>query len=80
VERVEKVALDAYRALGCRDISRIDVRCDAAGNPKFIECNPLPGIAPGWSDLAILWDRHGGNYDTMIGAILDEACARLKLA
>lgn len=80
VERVEKVALDAYRALGCRDISRIDVRCDAAGNPKFIECNPLPGIAPGWSDLAILWDRLGGTYDTMIGAILDEACARLKLA
>ncbi len=80
VERVEKVALDAYRALGCRDISRIDVRCDAAGNPKFIECNPLPGIAPGWSDLAILWDRLGGSYDTMISAILDEACARLKLA
>ncbi len=80
VERVEKVALDAYRALGCRDVSRIDVRCDARGTPKFIECNPLPGVAPGWSDLSILWDRLGGNYDTMIGAILDEACARLKLA
>jgi D-alanine-D-alanine ligase len=80
VERVEKVALDAYRALGCRDVSRVDVRCDARGTPKFIECNPLPGVAPGWSDLAILWDRLGGNYDTMIGAILDEACARLKLA
>jgi len=80
VERVEKVALDAYRALGCRDIARIDVRCDAAGDPKFIECNPLPGVAPGWSDLSILWDRLGGNYDTMIGAILDEACARLELA
>ena len=79
IDAVEKVALDAYRALGCRDVSRIDVRCDAAGNPKFIECNPLPGLAPGWSDLSILWDRSGGTYETLIGAILDEATARLAL-
>lgn len=79
IEAVEKVALDAWRALGCRDVARIDVRCDAAGNPKFIECNPLPGLAPGWSDLAILWDRTGGTYETLIGAIFDEATARLGL-
>lgn len=80
IERVEKVALDAYRALGCRDIARIDVRCDIAGTPKFIECNPLPGVAPGWSDLAIMWDRIGKTYDQLVLAILDETCARLKLA
>ncbi|MCC7013183.1 MAG: D-alanine--D-alanine ligase [Planctomycetes bacterium] len=79
VERIEKVALDAYRALGCRDIARIDVRCDTAGDPKFIECNPLPGIAPGWSDLAILWERIGKSYDELVLAVLDEACARARL-
>lgn len=79
IDAVEKVALDAWRALGCRDVARIDVRCDASGNPKFIECNPLPGLAPGWSDLAILWDRTGGTYETLVGAILDEATTRLAL-
>jgi len=79
VERVEALALEAYRALSCRDVARVDVRCDAAGEPKFIECNPLPGLAPGWSDIAILWDRMGRSYEELVLAILDEACARLKL-
>jgi D-alanine-D-alanine ligase len=76
---IERVALDAYRALGCRDVARVDLRCGRDGSPKFIECNPLPGIAPGWSDLSILWDRHGGTYDTLVLAILDEARARCDL-
>ena len=79
IERVERVALDAYRALGCRDVGRVDVRCDRDGRPKFIEANPLPGLAPGWSDLAILWERSGRSYAELILAILDEATGRCGL-
>jgi D-alanine-D-alanine ligase len=79
VAAIEKVALDAYRALGCRDVGRVDVRCDGANAPKFIEVNPLPGLAPGWSDLALLWERIGRSYDDLILSILDQACARLRL-
>ncbi len=79
IAAVEKVALDAYRALGCRDVGRVDVRCGSDGTPRFIECNPLPGVAPGWSDLAILWERGGRSYAELIGAILDEATARCGL-
>lgn len=43
---IERVTLAAYRALGCRDWSRIDVRLDAAGTPNVVEVNPLPGILP----------------------------------
>jgi len=43
---VERVALDAYRALGCRDWCRIDVRVDRFGVPNVVELNPLPGIIP----------------------------------
>jgi len=42
----ERVALDAYRALGCRDWCRIDVRVDRFGVPNVVELNPLPGIIP----------------------------------
>ncbi|MGI9076448.1 MAG: D-alanine--D-alanine ligase family protein, partial [Gemmatimonadaceae bacterium] len=38
--RITAVVLDAYRVLGCRDWSRIDVRLDAAGEPNVVEVNP----------------------------------------
>jgi D-alanine-D-alanine ligase len=79
VAQIEQVALDAYRALDCRDVGRVDVRCDANGAPKFIELNPRPGLAPGWSDIALLWERVGRSYDDLILSILDRACARLRL-
>jgi D-alanine-D-alanine ligase len=43
---VERVSLDAYHALGCRDWCRIDIRLDTAGVPNVVELNPLPGIIP----------------------------------
>jgi D-alanine-D-alanine ligase len=79
IAAIEAVALGAYRALGCRDIARVDVRTGRDGEPKFIEANPLPGIAPGWSDLALLWKQLGRTYDDLILSIVVEACARLGL-
>ncbi len=77
IAAIEAVALGAYRALGCRDIARVDVRTGRDGEPQFIEANPLPGIAPGWSDLALLWKQLGRTYDDLILSIVAEACARL---
>jgi D-alanine-D-alanine ligase len=70
-------ALAAWRALGCRDAGRIDIRCDADGRPAFIEVNPLAGLRPNWSELCVLATQAGWSHETLIGAILDEAMARL---
>jgi D-alanine-D-alanine ligase len=43
---IERTALDAYHALGCRDWCRVDVRVDRFGVPNILELNPLPGIIP----------------------------------
>ena len=51
---LEHCALTAYRLLGCRDIARLDFRLDARGTPRFIECNPLPGLDPDNSDIVML--------------------------
>ena len=71
------VALAAWRALGCRDAGRIDIRCDAEGRPNFIECNPLAGLRPKWSELTQLASLVGMTYETLIGEILGEALARV---
>jgi D-alanine-D-alanine ligase len=74
---VEAVALAAYRALGCRDAGRVDVRLDAQQNPCFIEVNPLAGLNPLVSDLAILVRQTGLGYPALIQAIVNEALGRL---
>jgi D-alanine-D-alanine ligase len=71
------VAVSAWRALGCRDAGRVDIRCDAEGRPAFIEANPLAGLRPDWSELVVLAAQAGLSHPELIGAILDEATARI---
>ncbi|MCE5244378.1 MAG: D-alanine--D-alanine ligase [Desulfobacteraceae bacterium] len=72
----ERVALDAWRGLGCRDGGRIDLRCDASGRPNFIEVNPLAGLHPKHSDLPILSRFAGVSYKDLIAEIMRSATIR----
>jgi D-alanine-D-alanine ligase len=74
-----RLALDAYRALECRDAARVDMRSDAAGVPQFLEVNPIAGLHPDHSDLPMLTVKAGHSYDWLIGGILDAAALRLGL-
>ena len=73
-------ALAAYHALQCRDAARIDFRSDAAGEPQFLEANPLAGLNPHHSDLPILAAQNGVKFVELIGMILDAGLARYGLA
>jgi len=64
------VALAAWRALNCRDGGRIDIRCDGAGRPHFIEVNPLAGLRPEHSDLCFIAKYAGLSYRELIGRIM----------
>lgn len=72
----ERVALDAWRALGCRDGGRVDIRCDDGQNPMFLEVNPLAGLNPKDSDLPILARMANVSYTELIGRIMASAMAR----
>jgi D-alanine-D-alanine ligase len=76
VRRSEEIALAAWRILGCRDGGRVDIRCDANGNPQFIEANPLAGLHPCHSDLPMLATALGIPYVELIRRIVDSAAKR----
>jgi len=80
VAEAEAVALAAWRALGCRDAGRLDLRCDDSGHPLFIEVNPLAGIHPEHSDLPIICNHLGVAYGELIGWIIESAAARIPAA
>ena len=77
LSEIGRCALGAYRALGCRDFARIDFRLDPSGTPQFIECNPLPGLSPGYGDLPIMAERMGIPYLSLVSEILSHALSRL---
>ena len=77
VAESERIAITAWRALGCRDGGRVDLRCDAAGRPMFLEVNPLAGLHPSHSDLPMIATAVGLPYPELIRQIIDSAAQRV---
>ncbi len=73
----KNMAINAAKALGCRDVARVDLRLDKAGVPWVIEVNPLPGLTPGYSDMVMIAEAAGLSYRELIGRILEPALVRL---
>lgn len=72
------IALRAWRGLGCRDLGRVDCRCDRDGRPQFLEVNPLPGLHPVLGDLVILADLAGMSYAELITSVIASAGERMS--
>jgi len=73
-ERAERLALSAFRAIGCRGYGRVDLMVDAAGIPWFVEVNTLPGMTE-LSDLPAQAAAAGICYEDLVEAILRTAVA-----
>jgi D-alanine--D-alanine ligase len=74
-----QVALDAWKTLGCRDAGRVDIRfssyeLDAV--PNVLELNPIAGLLPGHSPLALCSEENGIPYKDLLAAITQSALAR----
>jgi D-alanine-D-alanine ligase len=78
LEAIEKSARTAYRALGCRDVARVDFRV-RNGVPYFLEVNPLPGLNPDDSDLVFIARLVGWSYERLVTTIVNEAFKRCGL-
>ncbi len=78
-KKLHHLALRGHTILGALDISRVDFRLDAEGQPRLIEINPLPGLTPGYSDLCIQAAKDGIAYEDLILEILYLSAGRWGL-
>ncbi len=79
-EEMTEAARTIFNALGCRDFARVDFRMDENGTPFFLEINPLPGLAPGYSDYPMAAEAAGLSYDDLITSIAGCALERINKA
>ena len=80
LSEMERTAKRIYELLSCRDCARIDFRLAPDGTLYFIELNPLPGLAPGYSDFPMLAEFCGVSYAALIQGILRSALKRYRMA
>lgn len=73
------LAQRAAEAIEAKDVSRVDIRLDAQGEPRLMEINTLPGLNPYVSDLCIMAAAEGMTYQTLITEILYLAAERQGL-
>ena len=73
---IQAVALRAHRVLGCRDLSRTDIRVGHDGTPFVLEINPLPGLHPTDSNFPFMTTAAGIAYPAFINRLVEMALAR----
>src|SRR5204862_4966702 len=78
LKAIEKIARATFWALDCRDVARVDMRMDADGRIYVLEVNPLPGLTPGYSDLVLIAQAAGMEYDQLIAEIMVGGLRRMK--
>ncbi len=77
-ERMAALAIRAFEALECLDFARADFRLDEAGEPVFLEINPLPTFASDGT-FAILAELEGCSLEEILGRCVDAGLTRLGL-
>jgi D-alanine-D-alanine ligase len=75
--RLQKVAVDAYRALRVRDYGRVDIRLTDTGDIYVLEVNASCSLEKN-SEFAMAAAAAGMDYRRLIERIVDLALARRK--
>ena len=75
VARLRDIALRVYRACGCRDYARIDIRLDRDNQPFVLEINSMASL--GWGGAYVLGARCSGmSFPDLVREIVDSAHSR----
>src|SRR5437588_2196980 len=78
LERAQEMARKAYKALGVRDLGRVDFRIADDGQVYFIEINALPSLEPGAGIYAAA-SLEGLHTDAVLAKVVESAVSRWGL-
>jgi D-alanine-D-alanine ligase len=73
--RLISLATRAYRAIGCRDYARIDLRMTTAGEPMILEVNTNPDMNP-TACFAVAMEAGGFDRPQLLARFVRQAAAR----
>jgi len=77
-KRIQNRSLAAYRAVGCRDWGRVDVRVNEKDEIFILELNPLPSLCS--EDVFIkIAEYEGLGLSDIVGSILNAALKRYSM-
>ncbi|MBI3602371.1 MAG: ATP-grasp domain-containing protein [Candidatus Omnitrophica bacterium] len=77
-QKLQQIAVAAYKSVECRDFGRVDFRVDEKGRPFALEINPLPNL--GMLEVFPMCAKARGiTYNQLMNQILDHALERYGL-
>jgi D-alanine-D-alanine ligase len=71
-ESVQKLAMRAFRTLGCRGFGRVDIIVDESAGPQILELNTIPGFT-GHSLLPKAAAQAGIGFDQLVDELVQMA-------
>ncbi|TDV39840.1 D-alanine--D-alanine ligase family protein [Actinophytocola oryzae] len=74
-ERLRATAIEAFRAVDCQGLARVDFFVCADGSLIINELNTMPGFTP-TSAYPKMWSVTGIDYPTLLSTLVDTALAR----
>jgi len=75
--RIRELGLRAARVLGCRGVSRADLRLSPRNEPYFLEVNTIPGMTP-TSLVPMAAMAAGMSYDQLVSRMIELALAEWR--
>lgn len=76
---IASTALQAYKALQCTELARVDVKLDENGKPNIIEVNTMPALEPGYAHYPLMAEKGGYSLNDLVEILVAEAIDDWKL-
>jgi D-alanine--D-alanine ligase len=73
---IQDLAVRTFKAVGCTDVGRVDIRVSPEGKAYVLEINTLPGLMPGYSELPRMAEKCGMPFRSLVERVLEGALQR----